>query len=281
MKTAALMLVLVFAISCEDIGSRGKMAAPTINAADSDTTTSIRSHLHRSRGTTVLTSQAETAAAASLPPGYDEIPTLELADDGIQGDAVVRAQPPVTECGTDPVLKTMAQRLRDCATKNPNQAEWKGAANATAGEGTWKLVARANDKQEIWLDETTGFMWSYVITTTSNWCQAAGNTQAPNIEGGIDCSILHDSVTRCEGAALLGIPASEIAWRLPTRNDYLQADLNGARFVLPRTNVAVWTATVSSVNRENAWSILPQTGALTAQPRSATLGVRCLGRRLK
>lgn len=281
MKTVALVLVLAFAASCEDVGSRGKGASPRFEAAESDTTTSIRSHLHRSRGTTVLTSQGETTAAASLPPGYDEVPNLELADDGIQGDAVVRAQSPAAECGVDTSLKTMAQRLRDCATKNPNQYEWKGVANATAGEGTWKLVARGGDKQEIWLDETTGFMWSYVITTNSNWCQAAGNTQSPLKEGGIDCSVLHDSITRCEGASFLGIPASEIAWRLPTRNDYLQADVNGARFVLPKTTTQVWTATVSTVDREKAWSILPQTGELTAQPRSTTMGVRCLGRRLK
>lgn len=281
MKTVALVLVLAFAASCEDVGSRGQGASPRFEAAESDTATSIRSHLHRSRGTTVLTSQGETTVATNLPPGYDEVPNLELADDGIQGDAVVRAQSPAAECGVDTTLKTLAQRLRDCATKNPNQYEWKGVANATAGEGTWKLVARGGDKQEIWLDETTGFMWSYVVTTNSNWCQAAGNTQSPVKEGGIDCSVLHDSITRCEGASFLGIPASEIAWRLPTRNDYLQADVNGARFVLPRTNVAVWTATVSTVDRENAWSIVPQTGVLTAQPRSTALAVRCLGRRLK
>lgn len=281
MKTIAIVAVLTFAASCEDVGSRGKFSAPRIDAAESDTTTSIRSHLHRSTGTTVLSSQGESTAAADLPVGYDEIPHLEQSDDGITGDAVVRAKRPIAECGLDASLKTMAQRLRDCATKNPNHYEWKGVANATAGEGTWKLVARALDNQEIWLDETTGFMWSYVITTTSNWCQAAGNTQGPVVEGGLDCSELHDSITRCEGAALLGIPASEIAWRLPTRNDYLQADLNGARFVLPRTNVAVWTATVSSGNRETAWSIFPQTGLLTAQTRSTQMGVRCLGRRLK
>jgi len=281
MKTVALVLVLAFAASCEDVGSRGKGAAPRFEAAESDTTTSIRSHLHRSTGTTILTSQGETAAAAALPVGYDEIPNLEQSDDGMSGDSVIRAKRPVAECGLDASLKTMPQRLRDCATKNPNQSEWKGVANATAGEGTWKLVARALDNQEIWLDETTGFMWSYVITTTSNWCQAAGNTQGPIREGGLDCSQLHDSITRCEGAALLGIPASEIAWRLPSRNDYLQADLNGARFVLPRSNVAVWTATVSSADRESAWSIVPQSGLLSAQTRSTTMGVRCLGRRLK
>jgi hypothetical protein len=281
MKTAALVLVLAITVSCEDVGSRGKMGTPNIQPIESETANSIRSHLHRATGTTILTAQGETTAAAALPVGYDEIPNLEQADDGITGDAVVRAKRPIGECGLSVNFKTLSQRLRDCATVNPNQAEWKGAANGTAGEGTWKLVARAGDNQEIWLDETTGFMWSYVITTTSNWCQAAGNTQGPAKEGGIDCSVLHDSVTRCEGASFLGIPASEIAWRLPTRNDYLQADLNGARFVLPKTTTAVWTATVSTVDREKAWSILPQTGELTAQPRSASMAVRCLGRRLK
>ena len=79
----------------------------------------------------------------------------------------------------------------------------------------------------------------------------------------------------------MGVPTTDITWRLPTRADYLQADLNGLRFVLPRTDAAVWTATVSGENRENAWSIIPKTGELTSVVRSTNLAVRCVGRRLK
>jgi len=280
------MLKLIFlallAAACNDTASRGKGSEnPQREAADGTTPSAVRSHLFRVAGTEQLTAQGETQNAANLPAGYLDTPELEKTDDGITGDNVDRATRPVATCGLDSALTTVAQRIRDCATKNPNQSEWLGLKDATGGEGTWRLVARSDSSQEIWLDETTGFIWSHVVSTTSNWCQAAGNTEKALIENGIDCSVIHDDNTRCEGKDLLGIPASQIAWRLPTRADFLQADLNGARFVLPQTDTSVWTATVSSTNRETAWSITPKTGLLSAQPRSASLGVRCLGRRLK
>ncbi len=281
MKTVALVLVLAFAASCEDVGDRGAKATPRFEAAETETANAVRSQLFRIAGTTVLSAQEETKNATALPVGYNDIPNIMTSDDGIEGDAVDQAPRPTVECGTGVDLLTLAQRLRDCANKNAAQAEWKGVINGTSGEGTWKLVARAASEQEIWLDETTGFMWSHVVSSSSNWCKAASNNEGPVSEGGINCSEIQDSEPKCDGKSFLGIPASQIAWRLPTRNDFLQADLNGARFVLPKVKTQVWTATVSSTNRDNAWSIVPETGLLLAQPRSATLGVRCLGRRLK
>jgi hypothetical protein len=277
-----LMMLALFVVACNDTASRGKGTPnPQREAADGTTPSAVRSHLFRVAGTEQMTAQAETQNATNLPAGYLDTPELDKTDDGLEDQSVIHARRPVVPCGLDSALATIAQRIRDCANKNPNQSEWLGLKNATGGEGTWRLVALKDNEQEIWLDETTGFIWSHVVSTTSNWCQAAGNTEKALKEGGIDCSELHDDNTRCEGKDLLGIPASQIAWRLPNRADFLQADLNGARFVLPRSSVVVWTATVNSEDRENAWSITPKTGALSAQPRSASLGVRCLGRRLK
>jgi hypothetical protein len=225
----------------------------------------------------VLSTAEEINQATNLPVGYDNIPRLDEADDGLGNSAVRLMIRPTVECGMEPSFTT-AQRLRDCATKNPAYSEWKGLVNGNAGEGNWKLLARNSSGREVWLDESTGLFWSDVVAT-SNWCQASGNTEPSLINDGIDCNVIGAGVSRCESAAVLGLPAADIAWRLPTRGDFLQADLNGARFVLPRTTTQVWTATLAGDNREQAWSITVQTGVLSKVARDQSLGIRCVGRR--
>lgn len=282
MKFLALSLSLSMLVACDESNvTRPKVVDQNqIQGVAGSSSKAIRSQLHRSRGTNTLSVEGETLSAAKLPVGYDDIPLLAEADDGRGDSPVVRAVRPNEECGLGAGLATLSQRLRDCATKNPLHSEWKGLSNGNAGEGSWKLVARDSNSKEIWFDETTGLIWSDVVNTSSDWCKASGNTEGPIGSGTIDCAAL-GTLSRCAGQALLNIPASEISWRLPTRNDFLQADLNGARFVLRSISTTVWTATVNGDNREEAWAITPSTGLLTSEARSASLAVRCVGRRLK
>lgn len=75
-----------------------------------------------------------------------------------------------------------------------------------------------------------------------------------------------------------------VYWRLPTRNDFLQMDINGGRFVLPNVGIGsypyyFWTATVVSTNRSRAWTNSHRHG-LMYQNQSMTQEhyVRCVGR---
>ena len=279
MKHVWLMSLILLA-SCDD--------APSVRRQNNErarenveTISGVRSQLHRVRGTTVLATTGEIAAAANLPVGYSDIPRIEESDDGLGSSPVVRSVRPGVVCGTGSEFTSYRARMTDCAEKNPQHSSWNGTANGNAGEGIWRLIVRESNGREAWVDESTGLIWSDVISSVSNWCQASGNIEGELAENGIDCNDLSQGISRCDGAALMGVPAADIAWRLPTRGDYLQADLNGLRFVLPRTDAAVWTATVSGTNRENAWSIIPQTGVLSSSVRSTALSVRCVGRRLK
>ncbi len=284
MKFMPFLVMSLLMVSCNETKKTRILPAPSTQAAE-DSGKVILSQLHRIKGTAILSSAEETAKADSLPVGYDNIPRVEESDDGINSNSVTLQTRPLVECGISAGLTT-AQRLRDCADKNPAHSEWKGTANGNSGEGVWKLFTRSSIGREIWLDEKTGLVWSDILSTNNgtnilaNWCQASGNKESALIENGIDCNDL-GTVSRCESATVIGISPSDVSWRLPTRGDYLQADVNGSRFVLPRTNQQVWTATVSSQNREQALSVNVQTGVISKVDRDQQQLVRCIGRRLK
>ncbi len=283
MKFIPLIMMSVLLVSCNE--TKKTRILPTQSTQGAEGSEAILSQLHRIKGTTILTIAQEASQADKLPVGYDNIPRLEESDDGISSNSVTLQTRPLVECGTAAGLTT-AQRLRDCADKNPAHSEWKGVTNGNAGEGIWKLFTRNSLGREIWMDEKTGLVWSDILTTNSganilaNWCQASGNKESALIANGVDCNDL-GNVSRCESATVIGIAPSDVSWRLPTRGDYLQADLNGARFVLPRTNQQVWMATVSSQNREQALMINVQNGVISTIDRDQQQLVRCVGRRLK
>lgn len=284
MKFMPILMMSFLFVSCNETKKTRILPDRSQEAAENEDKT-ISSQLHRIKGTAILAASEETAQAEKLPVGYDNIPRLEESDDGINSNSVTLQTRPLVECGMTSGLTT-AQRLRDCADKNPAHSEWKGTTNGNAGEGVWKLMARNLQGREVWLDEKTGLVWSDILVSNANvniqanWCQASGNKETALIEGGIDCADI-GTTSRCESAAILGLSSGDFSWRLPTRGDYLQADINGARFVLPRTNNNVWTATVSSQNREQAVTINMQSGVLSTIDRDQELLIRCIGRRLK
>jgi hypothetical protein len=274
-------LVLISLCACNETSTR-PINNKNTEGIETEPSAAIRSQLHHARNISIMTAQDETTNALKFHNGYSDIPRVAEADDGRGSETpVVRAVRPPSECGLESTLETLAARIRDCATKNPNHFEWKGSVSGNTGEGNWKLVARSSSAKEIWLDETTGMIWSDIVSTSSNWCQASGNDESPLAPATVDCNAIGAGDSRCSGASLLGIPASEISWRLPTRADLLQADLNGARFVLPRTDSIIWSATINGLNRDQAWAQIMTTGILSLANRDTNLSVRCLGRRLK
>lgn len=86
-------------------------------------------------------------------------------------------------------------------------------------------------------------------------------------------------------AGLATLPVAQknngrVFWRLPTMYDYMLANHNGLRFVLPDVSVGSeeWTATSSSAEVDKAWVINIGNGYRRIQPKTSELSVRCVGR---
>lgn len=186
-----------------------------------------------------------------------------------------------TSCGIDlpgPDI-TIKARINDCKEKNSENIKahyWNGKNNGLSGEGDWRLVAHKGGKS-IWLDVSTGLLWS-PATVARPWNYASGAEVAETDQ---ICNGANDSAN--DGTDFfLGITPDEVAWRLPTRNDYLQADINGSRFVLsitPDTNV-YWTANYIRES-QHAWAIQHSTGILSKVAEATSLNIRCVGDVLK
>ncbi|MBC74745.1 MAG: hypothetical protein CME64_01900 [Halobacteriovoraceae bacterium] len=221
----------------------------------------IRSQIFRDKGTQVYTySQVANQAINTVHPIPRKTVDVE--------ESINRPSNPV-ECG---IGSTIGQRITDCRNKNNASAyTWVGRENANAGEGDWVLVAH-KDNKSIWMDMTTNLLWSSPIGTAT-WDEASGNV-APAQQ------VCNAQDLAPEDQRFLGIAASEVSWRLPTRNDYLQADINGARYVLSTAPLGdssiYWTANYIPQTSE-AWAIRHSTGELFKRSETSTLPVRCVG----
>lgn len=281
-----IMFTLPLWIACNDLGHGGRRTDPTpvIRENQDDVTTGVvvLSQIHHVRGIAPFNSVQEASRSISMPDGYEEVPRQHIADDGLGDSTVVHAVRAITPCGLGPTFKSISERASDCSTLNGANAHWLANENGNAGEGNWRLITRSATGEEVWWDNTSGYLWSDVIQASSDWCKASGNTEGISGDGGVvDCAALGAGISLCQGAVLSQLPTTEVSWRLPTRGDFLQADLNGARFVLPSTNLTYWSATVNGAHRDEAWGITMMTGILTSDLRSNAHAVRCLGRRLK
>jgi hypothetical protein len=266
----------------------------------------MASVVYRDPATTQITLSSEKSAV-SLPSGYREVPDVNKDDDGYYTSArgcrgtggnfdtctpVTYASHAGTDCGTS---GSQATRIADCALS------WDGTTNGTAGESLWQLVTSINGK-EVWKDTRTGLVWSDYLGA-DNWCKAAGNVQADDPAGFCNNASYQDQTTPtsyCSEATGLS-PAKEgedwssgtyadekggmgktaatiVRWRLPTPADWLQAEIDGVRFVLQSMDNAWWSASVVSVNRGFAWFFYGSYGYMYYVDRTDNYGVRCVGR---
>lgn len=87
-----------------------------------------------------------------------------------------------------------------------------------------------------------------------------------------------------DGKAGLGYSSTpKVAWRLPNKYDYVQAEADGLRFVLPdnmnrRALSAEWSASVISGGRFYAWFFQSNYGGFNGNFRDLNYSVRCVGR---
>jgi hypothetical protein len=281
---------------------------------------SLNSNAFRDHETAPITQSAETTtyAGAALPAGYHEVPKLLKDDDGFEGinrtsseiHPIDRAS--FVNCGN--TQNSIAARISDCATLNGANATWSGETNGNSGQGTWKLVTRSAPNQEVWQDQRTGLLWSSVLSNSENWCRASGNAEASDPNGYCSSTTFQPSYPVAQswcaesgpttmkevagsgenwasgiyhpskgGMGATPTPSSPpIHWRLPTRSDYLMADLNGIRFVLPdmiKTSATRgWIAMILANRSSAAWLFTHSNGQLESATRTDLHAVRCIGR---
>lgn len=181
-------------------------------------------------------------------------------------NSVTYAIAPQAECGIGEKLNTLKSKIDDCAKKNDGMAAWYGKLYGISGEGDWRLVAK-NAHFVIFQDTTTSLLWSSTVES-GTWAQASGNVD-------------RDKDYTCSTINLDIFDEEEVSWRLPTRNEFLQADINGARYALPDTENKFWTASANGDDLTQAWAIEQSTGVLSKVGKSQELAIRCIGYPLK
>lgn len=281
------ILALSFSLGgCNDVSSNRQKAPNEINtpAIEGGTTPLlISSGMIRNLGAATLSNRQESSSVFTNNPEYRTVPNMETDDEG-QNERSVRTRQyltrPKVECGLAD-SQSLNSRINHCAKLNGSRATWDGRYHGSSTEGRWDLVAlqlSGVSTKEIWIDRKSGLLWSDIYGPT-NWCEASGNEQ-PDVRDlhKINCEELMVE-SRCVGQNLLSI--SKFDWRLPTRNDYLQADLDGLRFVLKAGNgTGFWTATLSTLGalREKAWVYnSDKSGILVSEEMTELRQVRCIG----
>ena len=172
-------------------------------------------------------------------------------------------------CGDAGTLTSTNERIEDCKNKNPAAATWDGAKNSFSGEGQWSLIYSVGSN-EAWLDKRTGLVWSSTIEDRVNWKKANGY-------------LVDEDEAICQHNKIRFFNNGDVKWRLPNRNEFLQADINGLRYVLSETDMKVWTATSSATNIGYAWAIYLKDGILSEfdMNNEDDLAVICIGEVLK
>lgn len=200
------------------------------------------------------------------------IPDIEVhIDSEVSSPAKIPSE--ITECGNSVAeAYTLSDRIKDCKDKVPeaNAIAWAGKKNGINGEGDWQLVSYSNNKQ-VWQDLRTGLLWSDIVATADY--EVASGVEMGSTDNFKDR--VCQTITDTPKDALGKIHSSRVEWRLPNRNEYLQADINGARFVLPNTDQLTWTSSYSG--DDNAWAINQKTGVLQLTSIGDSLSVRCVG----
>jgi hypothetical protein len=215
---------------------------------------------------------------------------------------------------------SLSARISDCKEHSVigAGATWDGAVKANAGQGVWKLVTRTDSIEnsmgrEVWLDERTQLLWSSLVSTNLNWCKASGSNQiAGNPAASDDPNNLCDlsitnsgyqaksgpAVSACfedgglnftssdanidnKGKGMLDLSSSpKVAWRLPTINDYMQADVDGLIHVLSDWNSINEKELSSTVQYKDIWVFDSAWEGHMKKIRRDSIGhfVRCVGR---
>lgn len=265
------IIALTLLQSCVEAPSNGRNSGSKdpVRNEEGDTCTNCvqatpevyRSQMFRSRGSEQfsLATLQKAIAGGKLPETYYITTKPELNNE----TQIIRHNQSFKVCGISEEHTTTKKRIEHCKKLNPSNYLWSGKVNGISGEGNWQLIAKTDETSDsvFWLDTTTNLLWSPLLKS-QDWEIASG----VNAEKTTYCASL-DSITK-----------DQVSWRLPNRNEYLQADVNGSRFVLTQTDNTFWTASSDSSDYKNyAWAIRQSTGVLELIDKNMPHEVRCIG----
>ena len=258
-----------------------------LNTADQDFQKNLRSQIYRNRKSpqySYLQIQ-ENIIAKKLPRTHREVPDIE--QDRFSKVLGPTKLPAIdTSCGNENTIINIGTRHSSCKNTQVdiNSVTWSGKENGISGEGNWRMIVNStftenNSKlsKQVWQDLTTGLLWSDELSEFT-WMEASG---VENFADSRPCMAISDNPVHALGR----IHPDVVQWRLPNRNEFLQADLNGSRFVLPilhkgsQDEAYLWTASLE--DESHAWAIKLSTGELVLKSIDDRLKVRCIGVALK
>lgn len=276
MKIISLFTLLVLACSCTDATNNGKRKNTRGDRGNQTTDrpaatvpfyNSMPSHISRNRGAEQL-SYAEINEKFKDESINNSLIYRPIPIEGLDNTGqLVEAGRPGVACGINPDFTSIRASINDCTTKNNGRHIWLGKDFGIAGEGDWSLVAVSDSPEfTIWMDQRTELLWSHSVAR-ADWLDASGNNQANSPCGSLEI-----------------FPENQVSWRLPTRNEFLQADINGYPSIFKLEDLKdeiFWTATSAS-NIDNAWVIKISNGVLSEVDKDTnTVAVKCVGQILR
>lgn len=266
------LISLLFCLSCMEAADNareenGKNPGGSRGEEDSKpelTVQNLKTQAFRNKGEDQITYKLMAKnRALGKTDGYRSTPNPDTDNDK---EITKATSPSGVECGTSTELQSVSDRVKDCAANSAIKTPtWKALENGISGEGNFNLVL-SSPTHTVWRDETTGLIWSSNLGE-DKWNHASGYRLEADSEDFL-CNTIK------------GFNDGEVSWRLPTRSDFLQADINGARFVLPETNRVYWTAT-SVDDSGKAWVINQSTGSIQERSFETPSSIRCVGHILK
>ena len=203
----------------------------------------------------------ESLKEGTINPNILLIPDPEYAND----NSITKPQNITQNCGysSPEDFNSIQERIEDCKSKNPSTFQWNGELKGNSGESKWSLVYKAGSSK-FWIDSNTGLIWSNPSSKT-DWNKASGFS-------------VTDEEYICSSFKFDVFGGSEVQWRLPNRNEFLQADINGYRHVIDHDEKYFWTATTSNdFSNSEAWEIQISTGILKLSDMTNLSNVICIG----
>ena len=138
------------------------------------------------------------------------------------------------------------ERIRDCSYQ------------LTSEKAGFVLVTRTKDFKEVHKETKTGLLWGDRLPSTMNHYNA-------------------EKVCKADLAEVAKI--SEVTWRLPSKEEYEEAEKNGIRKALPNMNYWFWSSSVHRSYSDGAWLFNGGFGLTYVDYRNSDdYSVRCVAR---
>ena len=147
----------------------------------------------------------------------------------------------VVPCG---LQGSVDERISDCSDQSNSQEEG------------FVLVTKSKDLQEVYMEVSTGLLWSDRLPETLTYHKALKACNDLNKVAGI----------------------SGVTWRLPKIKEYKEAEKNGIRRALPNMNYKFWASSMDSFTYSYAWLFRRDGGYTATYYLNNNFSVRCVAR---